>query len=58
LRLKNLAQNLVRGFQGAIAGVSFAQRAERDETRAYIERLECQIQLLTQQFMSRTVGKG
>lgn len=45
LRLKNLPQNLVRGFQGAIAGVSLAQRVERDETRAYIECLECQIQL-------------
>jgi hypothetical protein len=58
LALKNLPQNLVRGFQGAIAGVSLAQRAERDETRGYIERLEGQIQLLTQQFMGQTMGKG
>jgi hypothetical protein len=57
--LKNLLQNLVRGFRGAIAGVSLAQRAERDETRAYIQRLESQIQLLTQQFAEpASMGKG
>ncbi|KAJ7339231.1 hypothetical protein DFH08DRAFT_812620 [Mycena albidolilacea] len=55
LALKNLPQNLVRGFQGAIAGVSLAQR---DETRAYIECLESQIQSLTRQFMGQTIGKG
>ncbi|KAK7056117.1 hypothetical protein R3P38DRAFT_1377096 [Favolaschia claudopus] len=58
LALKNLPQNLVRGFQGALAGVSLAHRAERDETRVYIERLECQIQVLTQQFMQQSLGKG
>ncbi|KAK7028398.1 hypothetical protein R3P38DRAFT_923774 [Favolaschia claudopus] len=58
LALKNLPQNLVRGFQGALAGVSLAHRAERDETRAYIERLESQIQILTQQFMQQSLGKG
>lgn len=57
LALKNLPQNLVRGFQGTIAGLSLAQRAERDETRAYIGRLESQIQLLMQQFTSST-GKS
>lgn len=58
LALKNLPQNLVRGFQGAMAGISLAQRAERDETRAYIQRLESQIQLLIQQFSAQTTGKG
>lgn len=58
LELKNLPQNLVQGFRGAIAGVSLAQHAERDETRAYIQRLESQIQLLTQQFSEQTMSKG
>ncbi|KAK6974833.1 hypothetical protein R3P38DRAFT_3479541 [Favolaschia claudopus] len=58
LALKNLPQNLVRGFQGALAGVSLAHRAERDETRVYIERLESQIQILTQPFMQQSLGKG
>ncbi|KAF7372566.1 hypothetical protein MVEN_00119200 [Mycena venus] len=58
LALRNLPQNLVCRFQGAIAGVSLAQHAERDETRAYIQRLESQIQLLTPQFMEQSMSKG
>lgn len=48
LAIKGLPQTLVRGFQGAMSGVSMAQHAARSEQRACMLSMQAQISALTQ----------
>ncbi|KAJ7168642.1 hypothetical protein C8R46DRAFT_1033850 [Mycena filopes] len=50
LAVKNLPQNLVRGFQGAISSLTMSQRAARDETQAYMLGLDAKIMALAAQW--------
>ncbi|KAJ7750712.1 hypothetical protein DFH07DRAFT_1034092 [Mycena maculata] len=50
LSVRNLPQNLVRGFQAAISSLTMAERAARDENRAIMLGLEAQIHALAEHF--------
>lgn len=48
LAVKNLPQNLVRGFQGAVSSLTMAQRAGHDEMRSRVLGLEAQLRAMAQ----------